>query len=66
MSGPLSVRYRDSPLGICMNISVSLKSPPSGGTFTSLWEFQNPSGTRFGVNSGGIDQIWVKIGVSIF
>jgi len=66
MSGPLSVPLSVVAPGDITNISVNLKSPPSGGAFTGLWEFQNPSGTRFGVNSGGIDQIWVKIGVSIF
>ncbi len=66
MSGPLSV-----PLPAVMpeeigRISVDLKSPSSGGTFTGIWVFQDPSGKRFGVNSEGIDQIWVKIGVTIF
>jgi uncharacterized protein YkwD len=66
MSGPLSVSMPVIAPGEIGNISVNLKSPSAGGAFTGLWEFQNPSGKRFGVNSSGIDQIWVKIGVTIF
>jgi uncharacterized protein YkwD len=66
MSGPLSVPLPVVGPGEITNISVNLKSPTSGGAFTGSWEFQNSSGKRFGVNSGGIDQIWVKIGVTIF
>ncbi len=66
MSGPPSVAIPAVAPGEITNISVNLKSPSSGGAFTGLWEFQNSSGQRFGVNSGGIDQIWVKIGVTIF
>ena len=66
MSGPLSVPLSAVAPGEISNISVKLKSPSAGGEFTGLWELQNPAGKRFGVNSGGIDQIWVKIGVMIF
>ncbi|MDR3575955.1 MAG: NBR1-Ig-like domain-containing protein [Anaerolineaceae bacterium] len=66
MSGPLSIPFSAAAPGDIMNISVNLKSPAAGGSFTGLWEFQDPSGKRFGVNSGGVDPIWVKIGVTIF
>jgi uncharacterized protein YkwD len=66
MSGPLSVPLPAADPGEIIQISLNLKSPSSGGTFTGLWVFQDPAGERFGVNSGGIDQIWVRIGVTIF
>jgi len=66
MSGPLSVPLPATMPEEIADISVNLKSPSSGGTFTGVWVFQDPTGKRFGVNSEGIDQIWVKIGVTIF
>jgi uncharacterized protein YkwD len=64
MNGPLT-----SPLGLVKpgelaQISVKLKAPNQGGVYTGLWEFQNKAGKRFGVNSGGVDFIWVKISVT--
>jgi len=66
MSGPLSIPMPATSPGEIAKISINLKSPSSGGTFTGFWVFQDPTGKRFGVNSEGIDQIWVKIGVTIF
>jgi len=66
MSGPLSSPLPAAAPGAIIDISVNLVSPSSGGTFTGFWEFQDPYGKRFGVNSNGIDQIWVKIGVTVF
>lgn len=66
MSGPLTSAMPEAKPGELLDISVPLKSPSSGGTFIGYWEFRDPYGVRFGVNSGGIDLIWVKIGVTIY
>jgi uncharacterized protein YkwD len=50
--------------GDLVDISLNMHSPNQGGLYTSLWEFENASGKRFGVNSGGIDKIWVRISVT--
>jgi uncharacterized protein YkwD len=64
MDAPLSAPIPSVQPGDLVEISVKLKSPNQGGVYTSLWEFQNKAGKRFGVNSGGIDFIWAKIAVS--
>jgi uncharacterized protein YkwD len=64
MDGPISNPMPVVAPGELANVSVNLKSPPQGGLFTGLWEFENASGTRFGVNSHGKDKIWVNISVS--
>jgi uncharacterized protein YkwD len=46
------------------NIVVKMQSPNQGGVYTSVWEFENAAGNRFGVNSGGGDKIWVRISVT--
>jgi uncharacterized protein YkwD len=50
--------------GDLVDIPVEMHSPNQGGVYTSLWEFENSAGKRFGVNSGGIDLIWVRISVT--
>jgi uncharacterized protein YkwD len=52
--------------GELVDISVPMRSPNQGGVFTSYWEFENSTGQRFGVNSGGVDLIWTRISVSWF
>ena len=64
MDGPIANAMPVVAPGELANLSVDLKSPPKGGDYTGLWEFENPSGARFGVNSHGKDLIWVKISVS--
>jgi uncharacterized protein YkwD len=64
MNGPQSVPLPTVNPGDIFNISVNLTSPANGGTYLGDWEFQRPDGTRFGVNSNGVDMIWVKIVVS--
>ena len=64
MDGPISTAMPVVAPGALANVSVELKSPPKGGDYTGLWEFENPSGARFGVNSHGKDLIWVKVSVS--
>jgi uncharacterized protein YkwD len=60
---PSVIMPRANP-GDIIDISVNLTAPADGGTYISYWEFQSPSGKLFGVNSGGVDTIWVKINVS--
>lgn len=66
LNGTLTNPMPPAVPGDIVNISVNLKSPPQGGEYTGYWEFQDPYGTRFGVNSNGIDTIWVKIGVTYY
>jgi uncharacterized protein YkwD len=66
MNGPLSTPMPAVTAGDIVDVSVNLVTPPNGGEYVGNWEFQNPQGKRFGVNSGGGDLIWVKIGVSIY
>lgn len=47
-----------------VDISIKMRAPNQGGLYTSLWEFENSDGKRFGVNSGGIDFIWAQISVT--
>jgi uncharacterized protein YkwD len=63
MSGSLSVPLPETQPGGIMNVSIDLVSPPQGGQYTGYYEFINSEGKRFGVNSGGIDKIWVTISV---
>ena len=64
MNGPQSEPLPAVAPGDLFNISVDLVAPANGGTYLGDWQFQRPDGTHFGVNSGGIDFIWVKIDVS--
>jgi len=64
MNGSLSVPLPNVNPGDLFNISVNLTTPTNGGIYQGNWEFQKPDGTRFGVNSNGVDMIWVKIDVS--
>ncbi len=64
MNGPQSVPLPKVNPGDIFEISVNLTSPANGGVYLGDWEFQRPDGTRFGVNSDGVDMIWVKISVS--
>ncbi|NPV76565.1 MAG: hypothetical protein HPY59_09360 [Anaerolineae bacterium] len=66
LDGPLANPMPPATPGTIVDVSVNLKSPPQGGEYTGFWEFQDPYGKRFGVNSNGIDTIWVKIGVSYY
>jgi hypothetical protein len=61
MDGALSNPIQLVPPQETANISIRLKAPMRGGQQTGNWEFQNASGKRFGVGSGGFDYIWVQI-----
>ncbi len=67
-NGPILDGPPTSPLpkaapGDIIEISVNMKAPSEGGTYAGDWEFENPAGRRFGVNSHGEDLIWVIIKV---
>jgi len=64
MNAPLANPMPVVKPGELANLSVNLTSPNQGGLYTGLWQFENKEGKRFGVNSGGVDYIWVKISVT--
>ncbi len=64
MSGPLDTPLPETRPGEIMEVSINLVSPAQGGLYTGYYEFSNSEGGRFGVNSGGVDKIWVTISVS--
>ncbi len=64
LNGALSNPMPPAVPGEIVDVSVNLRSPATGGEFTGYWQFQDPYGNRFGVDSGGVGLIWVKIGVS--
>jgi uncharacterized protein YkwD len=47
--------------GQLVDISVDMVTPNAAGAYTGNWLIEDASGKQFGVNSGGIDLIWVKI-----
>ncbi len=63
MDGPPTSPLPKAAPGDIINISVNMKAPSDGGTYAGDWEFENPAGQRFGVNSHGEDLIWVIIKV---
>jgi uncharacterized protein YkwD len=64
LNGPLNSPLPLTGPGEIVDISLNLSAPKQGGLFTGYYVFQDPQGKRFGVNSGGIDTIWVQISVS--
>lgn len=64
LNGPLSNPMPSASPGEIVDVSINLRSPATGGEFIGYWQFQDPYGNRFGVDSGGTGLIWVKIGVS--
>lgn len=63
LSGPPTSPLPKANPGELIDVSVNLKTPSDGGTYAGDWEFQNPSGKRFGVNSHGEDFIYLIIKV---
>jgi uncharacterized protein YkwD len=49
--------------GAYVDVSVKMQTPAQGGSYAGDWQFQNPAGKRFGVNSHGEDFFYVKIRV---
>ena len=64
MGGAVSIPLPNVPPGGVFDISTKLIAPAAGGTYIGVYEFQDENGTKFGVNTDGIDLFWVKIDVS--
>jgi uncharacterized protein YkwD len=64
MGGPTSVPLPVANPGDIFDVSINLVAPSRGGPFMGVYEFQDANGTKFGVNSNGIDKFWVKIDVA--
>lgn len=64
MNGPQTMPLPEVKAGDIFDLSVNLTAPANGGTYVGHYVFMDPQGGPFGVNAGGIDDIWVKIVVS--
>jgi hypothetical protein len=64
MSGtsPLPLTGSTAP-GNSVDISVSLKSPGTVGTYQGNWKLRNPGGTSFGTGTNGDQEFYVLINV---
>ena len=49
--------------GDIVEVSADLQTPQRGGTYRSLFEFQNPVGQRFGTGINGQELFWVQVAV---
>jgi hypothetical protein len=66
MNGPASVPLNSSVApGQTIDISVSLKSPSSAGTYKGYWMLQNASSADFGIGDKGDKSFWVDIVVGV-
>jgi hypothetical protein len=65
MSGPDSAVIPTSVApGQTVDITVSLTSPASAGTYRGYWKLKNSSGIPFGIGSAGTKSFWVEIKVA--
>ena len=53
----------EAPPGATVDISVEMTAPTTPGNYTSLWQFKNPSGNKFGVGPNFNEAIYVQIDV---
>lgn len=49
--------------GETVDISVNLTAPERTGEYLGFWQFEDPSGRRFGVGNSGNELVWVKVHV---
>jgi len=63
LNGPLTSPMPNIQPGEIADLSLNLSAPNQGGTYGANYEFRDPDGRRFGVNSNGVDYIWVEIKV---
>lgn len=61
LDGPLTSPMPEIAPGQTADLSINLAAPKQGGKYGANYEFRDPKGNRFGVNSNGIDYIWVEI-----
>ncbi|MEA4909617.1 MAG: NBR1-Ig-like domain-containing protein [Anaerolineaceae bacterium] len=59
--GGKAVRLAAVDPGGTLDVSVNMSAPGQGGTYLGNWQFQNASGSRFGVGDTGQGMMWVKI-----
>lgn len=65
MSGPdLAPMPVNVPPGSTVDITVTLTSPNTAGSYRGYWKFQNGSGVPFGIGVGGTKAWWVDIKVA--
>lgn len=64
MNAPLTNPLPEVSPGTTANISINMTAPARGGVYQSNWEFQDPSGARFGVGPGVDGLLWAQIAVS--
>ena len=65
MSGPdLAPMPVNVPPGSTVDITVTLTSPNTAGSYRGFWKFQNGSGVPFGIGVGGLKSWWVDIKVA--
>lgn len=65
MSGPDAALIPTSVApGQTVDITISLTSPTTAGTYRGYWKLKNNNGVPFGIGSGGTKSFWVEIKVS--
>lgn len=65
MAGPdLAPMPVDVKPGQTVDITVTLTSPNTAGSYRGYWKFQNASGVPFGIGVGGTKAWWVDIKVA--
>jgi hypothetical protein len=61
MSGPDSALIPTSVApGQTVDITISLTSPTTAGTFRGYWKLKNNTGIPFGIGSAGTKSFWVE------
>jgi uncharacterized protein YkwD len=58
MSAPYSAPFVETLPGGTLDVSLDMVAPTQDGVFTGVYQVQNPSGKRFGMQDGNI---WVRI-----
>ncbi len=65
MGGPDSAGIPTSVApGQTVDITISLTSPTTAGTYRGYWKLKNNTGIPFGIGSGGTKSFWVEIKVA--
>jgi len=65
MGGPDSAGIPTSVApGQTVDITISLTSPTTAGTYRGYWKLKNSAGVPFGIGSAGTKSFWVEIKVS--
>ncbi|HTP01314.1 MAG TPA: NBR1-Ig-like domain-containing protein, partial [Anaerolineales bacterium] len=62
-TSPVYLPFSVAP-GQTVDMSVTLTSPSTAGSYRGYWKFKNASGVPFGIGSSGTQSWWVDIHVS--